>query len=328
MGNSMRSRIGEQHDNIVPDVTRSLLQSRADHQEMIDWQEGGGEDTEEGGDSGPSAVTPVQPRKKFDHPTICGIDKRPFFPTVLLISLLWSMGMTGLQSEVVTQICGSTTRCNIFFLTIYLGTIGCALYTSLSDPGLMEEEQFKKWQAGQVSLPLRAHKHWLYKRPVLRFHQYCRWVTNCIGLRNHRSYMMMLVGFVTIAVVDAVVDFILVAANFFNSGGFIIGFLLLLHLLYSVYFAWYAGPLLRQHVNFVMRNELTQEWKRDEYYIVRNEFTGEKVWVNDLDTEDYNRLFDTFEYDQERNSFDKGVSNNLMSFWLTSRWDASEWGEF
>jgi len=293
----------------------------------LEWQEGGGETFEGNGETVEAVSTPVQTRK-FDHPTICGIDKRPFFPTVLLISLLWSMCMTGLQAEVVTQLCGSTDRCNMFFMTIYAGTIGCALYTSLADPGLMNEEHFRKWQAGQVSLPHRAHKHWLYKRPVLRFHQYCRWVTNCIGLRNHRSYMMMLVGFVTIAVVDAFVDFILVAANFFNSGGFFIGFLLLLHLLYSVYFAWYAAPLLRQHANFVMRNELTQEWKRDDFYVVRNEFTGEKTWVNDLDTEDYNRLFDEFEYDPDRNSFDKGVANNVWGFWWTSRSDEDQWGEF
>jgi len=265
--------------------------------------------------------------RNYNHSTICGIDKRPFFPCVLLVSLLWSMSMLGLQSMVVSSIFGSSRRCVLFFLSLYSTTIWAAMYTSLADPGLMNEEHHQKWRAGQTSMPRRAHKHWLYRRPVLRFHQYCRWVTNCVGLRNHRSYMIMLAGFVTIAVLDAFLDFILVLVHW-RGGSWTVELLLLLHLAYSSYFAWYSVPLLRQHAGFLIRNELTQEWKRDDFNIVYCKATGEKITVNELDTEEYNRRFDEFEYDPSRNPFDKGWWRNLLNFWIAPRGDPEEWGEF
>mmetsp|Transcript_80145 Transcript_80145/g.217011 ORF Transcript_80145/g.217011 Transcript_80145/m.217011 type:complete len:366 (+) Transcript_80145:37-1134(+) len=324
---SMRSRVLDRthSQNLVPDATRSLLQSREDHQEFVAWQEGGGEDQEQAESNG-EAVSAPSGAKKYDQATIFGIDKRPFFPTVLIVSLLWSMCMTWLQSWVIADLFGGAFRCNTFFLVVYILTIGAALNTSLSNPGLMSEEQFRKWQDGQTSIPMRAHKHWLYRRPVQRFHQYCRWVTNCVGLRNHRSYMIMLLGFVTTAVADTIVDLILVPVHFV-SGTWTAEFLCLLHLCYSIYFAWYSAPLLRQHTAFIMRNELTQEWKRDDYYVVVGP-TGEKIAVTDLDAEDYNRLFDEFEYDSSRNPFDKGWVDNCISFWTRSRDDPDEWGEF
>lgn len=63
---------------------------------MVQWQEGGGEAALQNSEG--STPEPPQPWK-FDHPTICGIDKRPFFPTVLILSLLWSVCMMSLQIE-------------------------------------------------------------------------------------------------------------------------------------------------------------------------------------------------------------------------------------
>jgi len=233
-----------------------------------------------------------------------------------------------LQRSVVMKLFGSA-HCTVFFLAMYIVTIGAALYTSLANPGLISEEQFRKLQGGEMSLPERAHKHWLYKRPVLRFHQYCRWVTNCIGYRNHRTYMVMLAGFVCIAVSDSVMDLVLIPVNLM-VGSWLSSLMLIAHLLYSIYFAWYSGPLLRQHASFICRNELTQEWKRDEFYIIRDEETGEPIPVNELDTETYNLHFDNnaFEYDPSKNKFDKGNwVDNCLAFWLTSRDDAGT-GEF
>mmetsp|Transcript_18 Transcript_18/g.50 ORF Transcript_18/g.50 Transcript_18/m.50 type:complete len:358 (-) Transcript_18:47-1120(-) len=311
--------------SIVPEAGRSLLQSRVDHQDFVTWQEGGGEEQEQADSLGESLPVPAA-SKKYDHPTICGIDKRPFFPTVLIVSLLWSMGMTWLQSLVVSDLFGGTSGVNVFFLFVYTATIGTALHTSLSNPGLMPEEAFRKWQDGRTTLPKRAHKHWLYRRPVLRFHQYCRWVTNCVGLRNHRSYMLMLIGFVTISISDVLIDLLLVPVHL-SRGAYGSELLCLVHLLYSAYFAWYATPLLRQHAAFVMRNELTQEWKRDDYYVVYDEH-GNKTHVNDLDTEDYNRLFDEFQYDPSLNPYDKGWVHNCLVFWTTSRHDEEQAGDF
>jgi len=215
----------------------------------------------------------------------------------------------------------------MFFFLMYVFTIGSAVNTALANPGLLPQEQFQKWQAKERSLPLRCSKHWLYRRPVLRFHQYCRWVTNSVGLHNHRSYMCMLAGFVGIAVTDAFLDLILIPAHFMN-GTWTAELLLLVHFLYSCYFAWYSTPLLRMHAAFVARNELAQEWKKDEFWVVYNELTGEKVSVNDLPTEEYNRRFDEFIYDPSRNQFDKGWVQNCLSFWFTDRSDPDEWGEF
>jgi len=296
-----------------------------DHQEMVQWQEGGGEEAlQELEGQAPEAPAPL---RRFDHPTICGIDKRPFFPAVLILSLLWSMCMMRLQSSVVAQLSGGSDRCKTFFFCLYMFTIGSAVYTSLANPGLMPAEHFEKWRAGERSLPLRAHKHWLYKRPVLRFHQYCRWITNAVGLQNHRAYMCMLIGFVAVAVCDAVLDLILIPMHF-TTGTWTAEILLLLHFVYSSYFAWYATPLLRQHTAFICRNELTQEWKKDEFYIVYSEITGEKISVNELENEEYNRLFDRFIYDPSRNPFDKGWVQNCLTFWFTDRSDPNEWGEF
>jgi len=308
----------------VPELSVGFLQSRIDHQEMVQWQEGGGEAALQNSEG--STPEPPQPWK-FDHPTICGIDKRPFFPTVLILSLLWSVCMMSLQIEAAAAMFGGAYRCHTFFFLLYTFTIGSAVYTSLANPGLMPVDEFEKWQAGERPLPMRAHKHWLYKRPVLRFHQYCRWITNAVGLKNHRAYMCMLIGFVSVAVCDALLDLVLIPMRF-PSGSFISNILLLLHLVYSCYFAWYATPLLRMHSAFICRNELTQEWKNDEFYIVYSDVSGEKIAVNELDTDEYNRLFDDFIYDSSKNAFDKGWVKNCLTFWLTNRSNPQEWGEF
>merc|ERR1719384_1780089 len=136
--------------------------------------------------------------------------------------------------------------------------------------------------------------------------------------------MVMLLGFVSIAVSDSLMDFILIPVNLM-VGSLISSLLLLMHLMYSMYFAWYSIPLLRQHTSFICRNELTQEWKRDEFYIIRDEETGEPIPVNELDTDTYNLYFDNnaFEYDSSKNKFDKGNwMDNCLAFWLTPRDDA------
>lgn len=314
--------------SLVPGASRSLLQLRSDHQVMLEFQEGMGGIAEHSEAEGLGTSAPAVPSSRREQDgTIWGMDKRPFFPAVLFGSLLWSMYMTRLQGMVMTQMFGSAQRCRTFFLAMYLVTISSAAYTAMSNPGLMPEELYRRWQAGHLSLPQRAHKHWLYRRPILRFHQYCRWVTNCIGLRNHRAYMIMLAGFVTIGVVDALLDLVLVTAHFREST-WSEEILLLLHFAYSLYFSWYATPLLRQHSAFILRNELTQEWKRDAYYVVRSDVTGEVAPVTELDPEEYNNKFDEFIYEPSRNPFDKGPIQNCLNFWLTDRSDPDELGEF
>jgi len=257
------------------------------------------------------------------------MDARPFFPAALGLSLLWSMCMIRLQSSVEMDLFGASWKHNWTFIGIYAGTIGFMSFTALADPGMMDADLYRKWQAGEMSMPQRAHKHWLYKRPILRFHQYCRWITNGIGLSNHRQYILMLVGLVLISVMDFVIDFILVFGNLF-SGHLFSESMLVMHLAYSGYFAYYTVPLLRQHAGFVARNELTQEYKRDDHYVVHDEESGEMIRVTELEAEEYNEALDgdKFIYDPERNPWDKGWQYNCWVFWCMPREGTHALGEF
>merc|ERR1712023_309544 len=102
------------------------------------------------------------------------------------------MLMTRTQGWVIGSFLGGGSFWNTMFFLLYLVTIASMVYVSLCDPGLMNDDLFRRVQSDETPIPQRAFKHWLYRRPILRFHQYCRWVTNCIGLRNHREYMIML----------------------------------------------------------------------------------------------------------------------------------------
>merc|ERR1712070_1174505 len=56
-----------------------------------------------------------------------------------------------------------------------------------------------------VLLPRRAHKTWLYEIPIRRYSHYCRWLCNCVGLMNHREYILMCTGVVAIGFVGGAV---------------------------------------------------------------------------------------------------------------------------
>jgi hypothetical protein len=316
----------------MPSISAPMLQSRVDHEALIEFMEGGGR-------AESAAVEPTPGRKKVhDVPMLFGMDQRPFFPAVLITSLVWSMLMTRTQGEVVERVFGPSIHWNAMFLLLYATTIFTMVFVSLCDPGLMSEELFKRTQAEEVPekhYPQRAFKHWLYRRPVLRFHQYCRWVTNSIGLRNHREYMVMLAGFATIGTLDTIVDALhlilrlgaLFTESFFEN--LVTDIMIVLHLAYSAYFAWYCIPLLRMHVGFVCRNELTKEWQNDLYQVVV--IDGETVSANDLDPETYNWYFDkdAFQYDSKINPWDKADWKlNCWTFWCTPRYTPGQLGEF
>jgi len=297
-----------------------LMRSRSDLAELIAFQDG---------DSGPVLDSAEQERGEHNIPKFFGMDKRPFFPSVLITSLLWSMCMTSSQVAIMQDLFGSAVHWNLLFTLVYVTTIGSMVYTATANPGMMNDATFQEYQASGGSKPKRAHKHWFYKRPILRFHQYCKWVTNCVGLKNHRSYMTMLIGFVVLSVLDIFLDILHVLASLYqNDFGQFRDAFIVLHLAYSMYFAWYTIPLLRMHTGFVMRNELTQEWKQDDFQVVYARLTGEPIWVNDLDQEEYDELIDRAVYDARRNPWDKGWKHNCWVFWFTSRSDPQNVGEF
>lgn len=264
-----------------------------------------------------------KPAKKAPQvDTFLGVDKRPLYPLALFLStLLGALCMLSVQNSLVQDIFDGAGWFGPFFAALYAVTLGCMAYAALCDPGQIGEQ----WKPGNP-LPKRAHKTWLYKRPVLRFDHYCRWLTNVIGLRNHREFMVMVGGLTAASLLGAAVDCVLLLATLDRPVGHS-RFLLVLHLAYSAGVGKYAAQIFRLHVGFVSRNELAREWKSDDHYVLRYD-DGSAVPVNELSTDDYNEYEDDFEYDSSRNPWDRGWQSNCLSFWWAPRWAPDQLGEF
>merc|ERR1719409_1155399 len=96
------------------------------------------------------------------------------------------------------------------------------VYCAMCDPGqLKREDQRNAYMTLQgasgsaeipeeLPLPRRCHKTWLYALPIRRYDHYCRWLTNCIGLMNHREFVVMCTGLVLIGSLGSIVDVCLV----------------------------------------------------------------------------------------------------------------------
>jgi len=254
------------------------------------------------------------------------LEKKRLLPFLLLGSLLLGAScMLSLQRYLVGEIL-TPAYARAFALGAslwYVAALGFMAFVAFSDPGQIDEEV---WESG-VEPPKRSHKSWQYERDLRRFDHYCRWVGNGIALRNHREFVVMLISFVVIAVVGSIVDVILAyeCTTVQDWTSFVV---LLIHLLYQLGFAYYVIPIFRLHVGFVSRNELANEWKHDKHYIVYSEEKEDYVWVGDLEAEEFDELFDSFEYDPTKNEFDRGCSRNCFAFWCTPRCRKGQLGEF
>jgi len=238
--------------------------------------------------------------------------------------------MLTLQRRLVAELLGGSRAFTVGVAALYAAILLCAAFVGLADPGQLQGEQCAQWLADEAALPKRAHKSWLYERPVLRFDHYCRWLGNCIGLRNHREFMLMTCSLSAAALLGAAVDAVLLfaRARAGEEEAWVTELLLLLHLVYSLAFARYVVPIFRLHVGFVSRNELAREWKEDLHYVVHDAVTGEPVAVADLDVDEYNEHFDSFEYERSLNPYDQGWRQNCWTFWCTPRWAGGQLGEF
>lgn len=268
------------------------------------------------------------------------IDTRPLLPMGLAVStLLGAVCMLVCQLPVLNSLIGGFEFVlGMFiavFLILYVVTLGCILYCFLCDPGQLRRDYAQHYTAmeplsqgprAKPPLPKRTQKTWLYRLPVRRYDHYCRWVTNCIGLLNHREFFTMVAGLVVIAVLGTAVDLVALMAVF-SRGTWLARACVSFHLFYSVVLMSLAGPILRVHFGLVCRNELASEWKRNDFYVVLGP-EGHPVHVNDLDDDEFNRQFERFTYDKERNAFDKGWQDNCWSFWCIPRWPPHQMGEF
>jgi hypothetical protein len=282
-------------------------------------------------------------RGPSDENKICGVDKRPLLPLALSSSTLGSLVFIVLMEfPVMSRAFDYAESVKIALLGVHGITLGCMAYCALFDPGQLPNDHGKKATAALMgtqsdsaedNLPARAHKTWMYKQPIRRYDHYCRWLTNCIGLFNHREFVMMVCGLVAISfscfIVNVVMVFKLVKQESYTDDIVLLAGLGL-HTLYLLALFHFATPIMRLHIGFVCRNELAHEWKRNDFYVVQSKSCepGEKVSVNELSDNEYNDRFDMFEYDKSKNRFDNGCLTNCATFWCTSRWSSQQLGDF
>ena len=181
-------------------------------------------------------------------------------------------------------------------------------YCALCDPGQLKREDQRiaqaKMRQNAPETPKRTHKSWLYSAPIRRYDHYCRWLTNCIGLLNHREFIVMVTGLVILGIAGSLLDTALVLVISRKGGDFLTAFLLVMHLVYDIMVLTLAYPILRLHIGFISRNELANEWKRNDFYVITSARTGKVVPVNDLSDDEHNERFDSFHYAAENGSID------------------------
>jgi len=275
----------------------------------------------------------------------CGIDRRPMLPVVLVISTLCgALQNMMLEFPMLRDMLSGAYWIRGSFMAVYLITLGCMAFCLLFDPGLLSREERRQAYAklqqtaaeggesalleDEPPLPKRAHKAWLYSSPIRRYDHFCRWLTNCIGLLNHREFILMLWGLTTIGVCGGLLDICLLLSSFWERPTITEVLFILLHLGYSAGLTIFVTPIFRIHIGLVSRNELCNEWKTNSNWVVTSRRTGKVVPVGDLSDDEHNDMFDYFEYDKSRNPWDKGTVDNCLSFWFTPRWAPGQLGEF
>jgi len=202
----------------------------------------------------------------------CGISKRPLLPLLLVTSTIsgavhvFMVEFPLLQDE-FNGLAQAIHCIRYSFLALYIVTLLCMAYAAMRQPGQLkyenQHEAYARLQEGSGSrltedtcqgdgapeeqqdppLPKRCHKTWQYPLPVRRYDHYCRWLANCIGLLNHREFVVMLIGLVAIGVLGSLLDVFLVIATASETDRWRTSVFLVLHLAYSLILTSLVGPI-------------------------------------------------------------------------------------
>lgn len=316
------------HQKMGRAASRFRLRTRSDVQSAVAWSEGKAaiQADEEQSDMGETFS--IVSAGGAPSPSPCA-NRMLLRPAGLFGSLLLSALCTlSLERVLVAKHFGDARAFVACFAALYAVTLSCAAQVATCDPGQLDENSFMDVKLGVADLPERSHKYFQYPLPLRRFDHYCRWVDNGIALQNHREFMVMVAGIVTLAGVGAIVDIVLLMKEVHGNFTDLHLLAVVVHCMYCVGLAYYALPIFRLHVGFVSRNELANDWKNDTFYVAEAAITGEPVWVGDLNGDEYDAKFDSFRYDAARNHFDHGWQDNCNSFWCTARWAENQLGEF
>merc|ERR1719331_1241802 len=132
--------------------------------------------------------------------------------------MLGAMYMLMKQRPLLRQLLGNSNGISALMFVLYAVTLFTMAYCALCDPGqLQRQDQQVRQQLletgaspkQELPMPKRAHKAWLYALPIRRYDHYCRWLTNVIGLLNHREFVIMCIGLVVLGLLGIVIDAIL-----------------------------------------------------------------------------------------------------------------------
>eukprot|EP00438_Fugacium_kawagutii_P029102 Skav229065 [mRNA] locus=scaffold2611:272860:275294:- [translate_table: standard] len=269
-----------------------------------------------------------------------GVDVTPVLPGALTGStVLGAFCMCTVQIPLLSAFSSISQAVLIAFLVLCVITIMCNVYCLWADPGQIHPNV--TGDVAEGGLPARAQKSWQYPHPVRRYDHYCKrlgfgshrfvflWVDNTIGLLNHREFVVMVGGLLVIAVLGMVVD-IGLAILIAKKRLFISEIILVMHGAYSLTLLAVVWPIFQIHCGLIARNELAKEWKCHVHKVANNTTLWDNVPVEDLEDDEFNEHFDNdaFQYDETKNSFDKGFWMNCFTFWCQPRWPADARGDF
>lgn len=268
------------------------------------------------------------------------VDRKPVLPFTLFTStVVGAVCVLFDQCQAISVATSGHWNLTIFFAILYAVTLVLGVYCAMCDPGMVEDDDDDASQDTLLDgdaqpqkqiIPPRAHKSWMYPRPVRRYDHYCRWLQNVIGFYNHREFLFMTFGLALIGMggvlLDAAVLFLIrrpasdgVSMSGINRWRWPEDAFVFAHLCYSATLTGLVVPILKIHLGLVSRNELAPEWKENAFYVIRKQ--GSQTPVEELDEAEWNARFQSFTYDPKRNKYDKGVIQNWKMFLFSRRGD-------